>query len=71
MNRALSTPSEVPQIRPPSLGWLLHGFRVPFEKLVQRSLTSLDYLVKIVYRSHLEITSIAGTFSFPKTTTHL
>jgi hypothetical protein len=36
----------------------LIGFGVPFEELAQRSLTSLDYLVKIVYCSHSEITSI-------------
>jgi hypothetical protein len=41
-------------------------FRVPFDELVQRLLTLLDYLVKILYRSHLlEITSIVGTCSFP------
>jgi hypothetical protein len=26
----------------------LHGFGVPFEDLAQRSLTSLDYLIKII-----------------------
>jgi hypothetical protein len=31
----------------------LVGFGVAFEKLVERSLQLLDYLVKIVYRSHL------------------
>jgi hypothetical protein len=43
----------------------LVGFRVPFKELVQRSLTLLDYLVKIIYRSHLEITSIVGISAFP------
>jgi hypothetical protein len=28
----------------------------------------LDYLVKIIYRSHLKITSIVGTSAFPKAT---
>src|SRR4028119_1084581 len=31
----------------------LVGFGVPFEELVERSLILLDYLVEIVYRSHL------------------
>jgi hypothetical protein len=31
----------------------------------------LNYFVKIIYRSHLEITSIVGTVAFPKATTPL
>jgi hypothetical protein len=47
----------------------LHGFRVPFGDLAQRLLTLLNYLVKIIYRSHLlEITSSVGTSTFPKAT---
>jgi len=26
----------------------LHGFRVPFDKLTQRELTSFDYFIKII-----------------------
>ena len=43
----------------------LVGFGVPFEELVRRSLILLDYLVKIIYGSYLEITSIVGMSSFP------
>jgi hypothetical protein len=46
----------------------LHGFRVPFGELAQRLLTLLKYLVKIIYRSHLELTSSVGTSTFPKAT---
>jgi hypothetical protein len=49
----------------------LHGFRIPFDELAQRELTLLNYFVKIIYRSHLDTTSIDGTSSFPKATTHL
>jgi hypothetical protein len=42
----------------------LHGFRVPFDELTQRELTLFNHSVKIIYRSHLEITSIVGTSSF-------
>jgi len=46
----------------------LHGFRVPLRELAQRWLTLLKYLVKIIYRSHLEITSSVGSSTFPKVT---
>src|SRR5215210_1532751 len=36
----------------------LHGLRVPFDELAQRELTLLDYFVKIIYRSQLDIASI-------------
>src|SRR3712207_5697733 len=45
----------------------LVGFGVPFEELVPRSLTLLDYFIYIVYRSHLEITSVVVTSSFTST----
>jgi hypothetical protein len=46
----------------------LHGLGVSFDELVQRTLTLLDYLVKIIYRGYLlEITSIVGTSAFPST----
>jgi hypothetical protein len=40
---------------------LLHRLRVPFYKLTQRQVISLDQFVYIIYRSHPDITSIAGT----------
>jgi hypothetical protein len=42
----------------------LVGFGVPFEELAQRPLTSLIYLVRIVYRSYLEMTSVVVTSYF-------
>jgi len=52
------------------MGVDVHRLWVSFRELTQRELILLNYLVKIVYRSHLEITSIVGTSSaFPKATT--
>jgi hypothetical protein len=31
----------------------LHGLRVPLHELTRRELTLVNYLVKIIYRSHL------------------
>jgi hypothetical protein len=36
---------------------LLPRFGVPFDEFAQRTLTLLNYLVKITYRSHLHLTS--------------
>src|SRR5918997_5583079 len=40
---------------------LLHRFGVAFQELTRRLLPLLEHLAKIIYRSHLEITSIVGT----------
>src|SRR5215211_3574529 len=42
---------------------LLEGLWVAIDDLAQREVRSLDHLVKIVYGSHLEITSIAEVLS--------
>src|SRR5215212_648744 len=42
---------------------LLEGLWVAIDDLAQREVRSLDHLVKLVYGSHLEITSIADVLS--------
>jgi hypothetical protein len=44
---------------------LLHRLWVPFDELVARLLELFEYSVKIIYSSHIEITSIVDTLSFP------
>ena len=44
---------------------LLHGFWVSFYELVARPLELFEYSVKIIYSSHVELTSTVGTSSFP------
>ena len=36
------------------------GSGFPFHELTQRALTLLNYFVKIMYRSHLDISSIVA-----------
>jgi len=42
---------------------LLPRFGVPFDEFAQRTLTLLNYLVKITYRSHLHLTSAVAWLS--------
>jgi hypothetical protein len=44
---------------------LLHGLGVPFHELVARLLESFEYCVEISYSSHLELTSIVDSSTFP------
>jgi hypothetical protein len=49
----------------------LHRLRVSFDELPLRQVKPLDQFVDIIYRSHLEISSIVSTSSSPEATTHL
>src|SRR5215207_3828293 len=49
---------------------LLEGLWVAIDDLAQREVRSLEHLVKLVYGSHLEITSVVEAGSFPSAPCH-